>query len=335
MQRHFIKIMLLFVFCAASVMASQAVDPLPSWNEGKTKSAIIAFVRDVTDMKSPDFVPLPERIATFDNDGTLWSEQPMYAELFFVLSQIKSMVKDHPEWKNIEPYKSALAGDVKGIMASGKEKVVEMLVASHANMTADEFRMQVDQWLSTAKNPEKGMLFTQMTFQPMVELMAYLRAHGFRVYIVSGGGVDFMRVFTERLYGIAPEQVVGSTADAAFEMRNGVPTIVKKPKLLLVDDKTGKPVGIYRYIGRKPIFAAGNSDGDIQMLEYTTISSEGKNAKGRLGVFVHHTDGLREFAYDRKAAFGKLDKGLDEAPARGWLLIDMKNDWKQIYPSAK
>jgi len=331
MQKRFIRIIsFLIVFAVAA--AAEPFDPLPSWNGGKTKSAIIAFVADVTNPKSPDFVPLPERIATFDNDGTLWSEQPMYAELFFVLSQIRAMAKDHPEWNTTEPYKSALAGDVKGIMASGKEKAVAMLVESHSGMTAAQFLKEVDAWLATAKNPEKGMLFTRMTFQPMVELMAYLRSHGFKVYIVSGGGVDFMRVFTERLYGVPPEQVVGSTADAAFEMRDGVPTIVKKPKLLLVDDKGGKPVGIYRYIGRKPIFAAGNSDGDIQMLEYTTVSDEGKNAKGRLGVIVHHTDGVREFAYDRKAAFGKLDKGLDEAPSRGWLLIDMKNDWKQIYP---
>ena len=330
-----IRFMLLLILGAVAAMASQAVDPLPSWNDGKTKSAIIAFVRDVTDPESSDFVPLPERIATFDNDGTLWSEQPMYAELFFVLSRIRSMAKEHPEWEHTEPYKSALAGDVKGIMAAGKEKVVEMLVATHADMTAAAFRNVTGKWLATTKNPKKGMLFTQMTFQPMVELMAYLRAHGFRVYIVSGGGVDFMRVFTERLYGVPPEQVVGSTADAAFEMRDGVPTIVKKPKLLLVDDKGGKPVGIYRYIGRRPIFAAGNSDGDIQMLEYTTVSAQGGNARGRLGVIVHHTDGVREFAYDRNATFGKLDKGLDEAPARGWLLVDMKNDWKVIYPFAK
>lgn len=334
MQKRFIRILLfLVVFVVAA--AATPFDPLPSWNDGKTKSAILTFVADATDPQSPDFVPVQERIATFDNDGTLWSEQPMYTELFFVLAQIRAMAKDHPEWKTTEPYKSALAGDVKGIMASGKAKVVEMLVATHSGMTAAQFHKAVGSWLATAKNPKKKMLFIQMVFKPMLELMAYLRANGFKTFIVSGGGVDFMRVFTEKLYDVPPEQVVGSTGGSEFKMINGVPTIVKTPKLLLVDDKTGKPVGIYRYIGRKPIFAAGNSDGDIQMLEYTTVSDNGKREKGRFGMLVHHTDGVREFAYDRKAAFGKLDKGLDEAPKRGWTVVDMKKDWKVIYPSAK
>jgi hypothetical protein len=334
MQKRLTKI-LLFLIVFAVAAAAAPFDPLPSWNDGKTKSAILAFVANVTDPESPDFVPLQKRIATFDNDGTLWSEQPMYTELFFVLSQIRAMAKQHPEWKRTEPYKSALAGDVKGIMKSGKAKVVEMLVATHSGMTAAQFHKEVSAWLATAKNPKKGMLFTQMVYKPMLELMALLRANGFKTYIVSGGGVDFMRVFTEKLYDVPPQQVVGSTGGSRFEMVNGIPTIVKTPKLLLVDDKAGKPVGIYRYIGRRPIFAAGNSDGDIQMLEYTTVTNKGQKARGRMGILIHHTDGVREFAYDRKATFGKLNKGLDEAPKRGWTVVDMKNDWKVVFPSVK
>lgn len=307
-------------------------DPLPSWNEGKTKASIIAFVKDVTNQKSPNFVPVSERIATFDNDGTLWSEQPMYFQGYFALERVKALVKAHPELKSKEPYKSALAGDMKGIMAAEQKALLEMIVEAHSNISANDFAQVVKEWGETAKHPTKNMKFTQMIYQPMLELLTYLRANGFKTFIVSGGGPDFMRVFSEDLYGIPPEQVVGTTIDAKFEMKDGIPTITKTPKLLLVDDKVGKPVGIYRYIGRKPIFAAGNSDGDMQMLQYTTIGEDGKRAQGRFGLIVHHTDAKREWAYDRKSSMGRLDKALDAAPKNGWLLVDMKNDWKIIYP---
>jgi len=338
MKNALTRLFLLLLFSAAlfgAEWSELSKDPLPSWYDGRTKSAVIGFVEDVTDPKSPDFVPVPERIATFDNDGTLWSEQPMYFQAFFALARIKAMAKDHPEWKTQEPYKSALAGDIKGMMAGGKAPLEKMLVEAHANISAEAFKASVLQWQATAKHPKTGMHFTEMVFQPMLELLNYLRSKGFKTFIVSGGGTDFMRAFSEKVYGVPPEQVVGTTIDAKFEMVDGVPTIIKTAKLIHFDDKAGKPVGIYRYIGRKPIFAAGNSDGDIQMLEYTTISDKGMKTKGRFGMFVHHTDGVREFAYDRKAAFGKLDKGLDMAPAQGWVLVDMKNDWKVIYPSVQ
>lgn len=335
MYTQFLKWMLILIFGTISATASTQADPLPSWNNGKTKSAIIAFVTDVTNPTSPHFVPVPERIATFDNDGTLWSEQPMYFQAFFALARIKAMAKDHPEWKTTEPYKSALSGDMKGMMAGGKAPLEKMLVEAHANITGDAFKQAVLQWQETARHPKTGMPFIGMVFQPMLELLTYLRTNNFKTYIVSGGGTDFMRAFSEKVYGIPPEQVVGTTIDAKFEMVDGVPTITKTPKLMHFDDKAGKPVGIYQYIGRKPIFAAGNSDGDLQMLQYTTIGADGKRAVGKFGLIVHHTDADGEFAYDRKAAFGKLDKALDAAPAQGWTVIDMKNDWKRIYPSAK
>lgn len=314
-----------------NIMASDR-DLLPSWNAGANKSAIIDFVKRVTDKESADFVPVPERIATFDNDGTLWSEQPLYFQGFFALSQINHMAKDHPEWKDTEPFKSALAGDMKGLMAGGEAGLMKLLITAHSGMTSDEFAASVSEWASTAKHPTSGMLFTQMIYQPMLELMDYLRANDFKVFIVSGGGVDFMRVFTEELYGVPPEQVVGTTGDASFELRDGIPTITKQPKILLIDDKAGKPVGIYRHIGRRPIFAGGNSDGDLAMLEYTTISRSADDKRPGFGLLVHHTDAEREYAYDRDSHMGKLDKGLDEAPQRGWVIVDMKNDWKQIYP---
>lgn len=318
------------------VFAAQAAtaDPLPSWNDGANKTAIINFVDRVTKEDSSDFVPAPERIATFDNDGTLWSEQPLYFQGFFALSQIRNMAKDHPEWKDIEPFKSALAGDMEGLMATGQAGLMKVLTTAHSGMTADEFATAVAEWANTARHPGTGMLFTGMVFQPMLELMDYLRDNGFKVFIVSGGGVDFMRVFVEQLYGIPPEQVVGTTGDASFEMRDGIPTIVKQPKILLIDDKQGKPVGIYRHIGRRPIFAAGNSDGDEQMLEYTTIARNAGDTTPRLGLIVHHTDADREYAYDRQSHMGKLSQALDDADQRGWLLIDMQRDWKQIYPDS-
>ena len=320
----------LFLLTTAAVAAT---DPLPSWNDGATRSAIIGFVARVTKEGSEDFVPVPERIAVFDNDGTLWSEQPLYFQGFFALSRIRAMAPEHTEWATTEPFKSAVAGDMKGLMATGEKGVMQVLITAHSNITATDFAAAVAEWGATAKHPGTGMPFTQMIFQPMLELLDYLRANGFKTFIVSGGGVDFMRVFTEDLYGIPPEQVVGTTGDAKFEMDDGVPVIIKEPKILLVDDKAGKPVGIYRHIGRRPIFAAGNSDGDQQMLEYTTIPEGPSDTTPRFGLIVHHTDGEREFAYDRDSHMGKLDTALDAAPTRGWTVVDMKADWRTIYPA--
>lgn len=326
--------LLAIVALAALAGPSLAADPLPSWRDGATRNAIVDFVERVTDPDSAGFVPPAERIATVDNDGTLWSEQPLYFQGFFALDRIRALAPEHPEWKTTEPYKSALAGDMKGVMAAGQSAVIGMLMAAHADLTADEFADTVSDWLATSRHPTTGMAYIDMVFQPMLELLDYLRANDFKVYIVSGGGVDFMRVFVEDLYGVPPEQVVGTTADARFEMRDGIPTIVKTGKILLVDDKAGKPVGIYRRIGRRPILAAGNSDGDLQMLQYTTIPRGEGDDRPRLGLIVHHTDGDREFAYDRESSMGRLDKALEEAPERGWVVVDMKADWRRVYPGA-
>ena len=322
---------LVALLVAAGVAAAQD-DPLPSWNDGASKSAIIAFVDEVTDAGGPGFVPVPERIATFDNDGTLWSEQPLYFQAAWALDRIRSMAAEHPEWQTTEPFRSAVAGDMKGLLASGQAGVLKVLVTAHAGLTAEAFHDAVASWLAMARHPTTGMPYTKMVYQPMLELLAYLRANGFKTFIVSGGGIDFLRVFAEPVYGIPPEQVVGTTLDATFEMRDGIPTIVKQGKIILVDDKTGKPVGIYQHIGRRPIFAAGNSDGDLQMLEYTTIPRNAGDRTPRFGLLVHHTDAGREFAYDRQSAMGRLDQGLDEARGRGWTLVDMKQDWKRVYP---
>ncbi len=304
-----------------------AADPLPSWNDTGPKKAIVAFVEKVTTQGSADFVPVPERIATFDNDGTLWAEQPIYFQLAFVLDRIKLMAPQHPEWKTKEPFASVLKGHLKGVMASGEKGVVALLAATHAGMTTDEFEQVVNDWVVTAKHPKTGKPYTQMVYQPMLELLGYLRDNGFKTFIVSGGGIEFMRPWAERIYGIPPEQVVGSSGGLKFEMRGNVPVLVKLPSLVLNDDKEGKPVGIQRHIGRRPIAAFGNSDGDLQMLQWTTAGSG-----ARFALYVHHTDADREWAYDRKSHIGKLDKGLDEAAAKGWTVVDMKNDWKKVFP---
>jgi phosphoglycolate phosphatase-like HAD superfamily hydrolase len=335
MQKQIVKVVLLALLVVSSSFgATSSFDPLPSWNEGKSKSAIIEFVQKSTDKTKETFIPVDKRIATFDNDGTLWSEKPFYAELFFSLDRIKAMAKDHPEWKSKEPFKSVLNNDMKGIMASGKKGLEEIVLATHANITAKEFEEAVARWIATAKNPEKKMLVKDMVYQPMLELLAYLRANDFKTFIVSGGGLEFMRVFTNELYGVPTEQVVGSELGAKFEIKNGVPTITKTPKLVLDDDKSGKPVGIYRHIGKKPVLAVGNSDGDMEMLEYTTIV-ESETKTPRLGMIVHHTDAKREWKYDRNSSAGKLDKALDASKKNGWVLIDMKSEWKAIYPSQK
>jgi heat shock protein HslJ/phosphoglycolate phosphatase-like HAD superfamily hydrolase len=326
--------MLALVVPALSLRAGQAADPLPSWNDGASRKAIIDFVSKVTTEGSPEFVKPAERIAVFDNDGTLWAEQPLYFQAIFALDRVKAMAAEggHPEWKATEPFKSAIAGDMKGVMASGKEGLAKIMAASHTNMTAEDFAGSVREWLKTAKHPKTGLPYNKMVYQPMLELLEYLRASGFKTFIVSGGGIDFMRVFAEETYGIPPEQVVGSSVAAKFEMRDGVSTIIKQPDDPFIDDKEGKPVGIYQHIGRRPIFAAGNSDGDLQMLQYTTIARNSSDTTPRFGLIVHHTDAEREWAYDRESHIGKLDKALDEAAQRGWTVVNMKDDWKAIYP---
>lgn len=304
-----------------------AADPLPSWADTATKMGIVAFVEKVTDPSSPDFVPVPERIATFDNDGCLWAEQPMYFQAIFIFDRIKALATDHPEWKDKEPFASVLKGDMKAVLAGGEKAVLEMAMATHAGMTTVEFEAIVNEWINTAKHPDTGKLYREMIYQPMLELLDYLRANDFKTFIASGGGIEFMRPWAEKTYGIPPEQVIGSSIKTKYELRDGKPVLVRLPELNFIDDKAGKPVAIQHHIGRRPIFAAGNSDGDFEMLEWTT-SGEGP----RFGLLVHHTDAEREFAYDRESHIGKLDKGLDEAPQRGWSLIDMKNDWNSVFP---
>ncbi|MBI1282708.1 MAG: haloacid dehalogenase-like hydrolase [Thiobacillus sp.] len=306
--------------------AAFAADVLPSWNDVASKRSIIAFVDAVTTPGSKDFVPVPERIAVFDNDGTLWAEQPMYFQAFFVFDRIKALAPQHPEWKTREPFASVLKGDLKAALAGGEHALVEMVMATHAGMTTDEFDQIVRDWIATARHPDTGHLFTAMVYQPMLELLDYLRANGFKTFIVSGGGIEFMRPWSERVYGIPPEQVIGSSGGLKYEVRDGTPVIVKLPEIDFVDDKAGKPAGIQRHIGRRPIAAFGNSDGDLQMLQWTTA---GKGA--RFALYVHHTDAEREYAYDRTSSIGRLDKGLDEAAEKGWTVVDMKNDWTVIY----
>ena len=314
----------LFGALAWTTAAAQPADPLPSWNAGKTKQSIVDFVAAVT-RPGPQFVPPPERIATFDNDGTLWAEQPMYFQLVFAVDRVKALAPKHPEWKDQEPFKSVLAGDLNTALAGGMGALMQLMGATHANTTSDEFDATVRYWLATAKHPKTGRLYTEMAYKPMIELLDYLRANEFKTFIVSGGGVDFMRGFAERVYGIPPEQVIGSTGEVKFELRDGKPVLLRLPALNYFDDKEGKPIAIYRQIGRRPIAAFGNSDGDLQMLQWTCA---GPGA--RYCLFVRHTDAEREFAYD-KSPMGVLDAGLKDAAAKGWTVVDMKNDWNTIY----
>src|SRR5213596_4286156 len=292
---------------------AQAADPLSSWNDGPAKQSITEFVAKVTKEGSPDFVPPEERIATFDNDGTLWCEQPMYFQLFFALDRVKALAPQHPEWKTKEPFASLLKGDLKGALAGGERAMLEIIVATHAGMTTAAFEQIVKDWIATAKHPKFKRPYTECVYQPMVELLAYLRANGFKTFIVSGGGIEFMRAWVEKVYGIPPEQVIGSSIKLKFEMRNGKPVLLRLPEINFVDDKAGKPVGIQMHIGRRPIAAFGNSDGDLQMLQWTTAGSG-----PRFGLIVHHTDGVREWAYDRDSQIGHLDKALDAAGPAGW-----------------
>jgi phosphoserine phosphatase len=329
MPSRFVSVALVLGLAAASSAAAQT-DPLPSWNDGPSKQAIVKFVADVTKEGAPTFVAPPERIAVFDNDGTLWSEQPIYFQIAFALDRVKAVAPQHPEWKDKEPFKSLLAGDVKGALGQGEKAVLEIMTATHTGMTTDEFTKTVTEWTATAKHPRSGRGYTEMVYQPMLELLACLRGQGFKTFIVSGGGVEFMRPWTEKVYGIPPEQVVGSSGQTLFVLRDTGPVLLKEAKVEFVDDGPGKPVGINRFIGRRPVFAFGNSDGDHQMLQWTAAGS-GRRFVG----IVHHTDADREWAYDRESHVGKLDKAWDEALAKGWTVVDMKKEWSRIYPYDK
>jgi len=302
-------------------------EPLPSWNDTEARREILAFVSSVTDEASERFVPPAERIAVFDNDGTLWCETPIYFQLAFVLDRIRELAPLHPEWKETEPFASVLRGDVAGALSGGESAILGLVGATDAGMTSEQFSKVVDAWIRSAKHPKTGRLYSEMVYRPMVELLEHLRANGFKTFIVSGGGVDFMRVFAERVYGIPPEQVVGTTLTSTFELRGGRPVIVKQAALDFLDDKAGKPVAIHRVIGRRPILAFGNSDGDLQMLQYATIGSP----RPSLGLIVHHTDDERETAYDRESHIGRLDEALDQADENGWVVVDMKRDWAEVF----
>lgn len=311
----------------ASLPAAALSDPLPSWNNGPVKQSIVAFVKRVTTPGSKDHLKPAKRIAVFDNDGTLWGEKPLYVQLFFVRDRVKALAPKHPEWMEKQPFKSVLQGDLAGIKAGGEHAVLELLMATHAGITAAEFSKTVSDWINSARHPKTKRLYTEMVYQPMLELMDYLRANQFKVYIVSGGGIAFMRPWVEKVYGIPPEQVIGSTMKLKFEDRKTGPVLVRLPAIQFVNDKAGKPVGIHRYIGRRPVFAFGNSDGDLQMLQWTAAG----NGPRFMGL-VHHTDGQREWDYDRKSSIGRLDKALDEAREKKWTVVDMKRDWKRVYP---
>ncbi len=310
-----------------ALLATQAVaDPLSSWNDGPSKQAIIEFVAQVSTPGGPNYVPPSQRIAVFDNDGTLWAEQPLYFQVMFALDRIKALAPEHPEWENTEPFNSALEDDLPAVLSGGEHALLELMMATHAGTTASEFSMIVGNWLSTAKHPTTGRSYTDMVYQPMLDLLAYLRANDFKTYITSGGGIEFIRVFAEEVYGIPPEQVIGSSIKTRYEYRDGNPVLVRLPELNFVDDKAGKPVAINQHIGRRPIAAFGNSDGDLQMLQWT-CAGDGK----RFCLYVHHTDAEREWAYDRDSHIGRLDKGLDQAQADGWTVVDIKNAWNVIF----
>lgn len=319
---------MIFVLTALPVQAK--TDALPSWNNGQSKERIVSFVEQVTKAGSPNFVPPTERIAVFDNDGTLWSEQPMYFQLFFAIDRVKALAPEHPEWKDKEPFTSLLKGDMKGALAGGERAMLEIVMRTHAGMTTEAFEQIVKNWIVGAKHPKTKRPYTEMVYQPMLELLSYLRMNGFKTFIVSGGGIEFMRPWTEKIYGIPPEQVVGSSIKTKYELSDGKPVLIRLAKINFIDDKEGKPVGIHQHIGRQPIFAFGNSDGDLQMLQWTAT---GKGPRF-MGI-VHHTDAEREWAYDRKSHIGRLDKALDQAKEKGWLVVDMKNDWKRVFPIQK
>jgi len=324
MRKLLIILSILIGLCAP--MFAQSNNPLPSWNNGPTKKAIIQFVKEVTTVGNENFVPTAERIAVFDNDGTLWAEQPMYFQLAFIIDRIKIMATKHPEWATQEPFSFILQDDIKSALAGGNHAILELAMVTHGNMTTEEFTQIVKDWTSTAKHPKTNKLYTEMIYQPMLELLGYLRANGFKTYITSGGGIEFMRPWSERVYGIPPEQVIGSSIKTKFELHDGSPVLVRLPEINFIDDKEGKPIAINQHIGRRPIAAFGNSDGDLQMLQWT-CAGDG----ARFCLYVHHTDSEREWAYDRVSHIGRLNKGLDEAQAKGWTVVDMKKDWARVF----
>ena len=327
-RRAPVSIWALVCLLVLTQLASAQPDPLPSWHTGPVKASIMDFVRRVTTQGSPDFTPPAERVATFDNDGTLWSEQPIYVQLAFALDRVRTLAPQHPEWKTTQPFKAVLDNDAETLAAAGTRGLAQLIMATHAGMTTDEFTQAVAAWIATARHPRFDRPYTDLVYQPMLELLVYLRDNGFKTYVVSGGTVDFMRVWTDRAYGIPPEQVIGSTFVTALERRaDGTLALVRQPKLDFLDDGPGKPVAINKFIGRRPILAFGNSDGDQQMLQWTAAGSG-----LRLMGLVRHTDGDREWSYDRTSPIGRLDKALDEALAKGWLVVDMKRDWRVVYP---
>jgi len=321
-------ILVAFLGACASRPAIEAPDPLPSWNEGPSKQGIVEFVSDVTDSSSAHYVKPTDRIAVFDNDGTLWAEKPVYFQFLFILDRIRAMAPEHPEWQTTQPFQAVLENDFETLRATDLEPLAHMMGVAVSGTTTEEFEDTVVDWMASARHPGTGRPFTSMVYQPMLELLDYLAANGFTTFIVSGGGIAFMRPWSEAVYGIPPERVVGTSMELEYEVIEGKPVIHRKPDLHFLNDKAGKPVGIERFIGRRPILAAGNSDGDYQMLEWTT-AGEGR----RLGLIVHHTDADREWAYDRDSTSGRLDRGLDNAAANGWLLIDMANEWNQVFPT--
>ncbi len=331
MRQRFLPLFVVgFVASLAFPASPQVGDPLPSWRDGATKQSVLRFVEDATTPGGPRFVPPPDRIAVFDNDGTLWAEQPMYVQLRFALDRLKALAPEHPEWKEKQPFAAALAGDLGAVMAGGEHALLEIVMATHAGITTEEFARIVTDWLAKARHPKTGKPYTEMIYQPMRELLDHLRASGFETYIVSGGGIEFMRPWTESTYGIPPENVIGSSIKTKFELRDGSPVLVRLPELNFIDDGAGKPVGIQQHIGRRPIAAFGNSDGDLQMLQWT-VGGSGL----RFALLVHHTDASREWAYDRSSPIGRLDEALDQALARGWTVVDMKQDWKIVFPFEK
>jgi hypothetical protein len=337
MKKAVFILLVLFAFVACkdnsdtktelTATAQDVMDPLPSWNEGATKQAILDYVTSVTTEGSANFIPVSERIATFDNDGNLWSEQPAYFQLFFAMDRIKALAPEHPEWKTTQPYQSVLENDMKTLMSYGEHGLIQIVMATHAGNTVGEFEQIVKDWLATAKHPRFDRPYTDLIYQPMLELINYMKANDFKTFIVSGGGIEFMRPWTESVYGIPKDQVIGSSIKTKYDYNDGNPVIRRLPELNFIDDKEGKPEGINQYIGKKPVFASGNSDGDLQMLRWTD-----SNTYNSFQLYLHHTDAGREWAYDRESSIGRLDKGLDEANEKAWTVIDMKNDWKVVYP---
>lgn len=313
------------VLMMSLVISLQAASSLKSWEHGASKHAIIAYVNAVTDRKSPDFIPVKDRIAVFDNDGTLWSEQPLYFQLYFAMDRVKALASEHPEWKTTEPFKSVLADDIKGVMKSGVPGLLELVNATHSGMDVETFKEEVRSWLKRARHPLSKRPYTELVYQPMMELIGYLKANGFKVYIVSGGGIDFMRSFIPESYGIPEEYIIGSSGKVHYEDGK----IIKDPAIDFIDDKETKPVAIYNNIGKRPVAAFGNSDGDLAMMQYTDANRHHRTFQ----LYVHHTDADREFAYDRESHMGRLDKGLDYAKTNGWTVVDMSKEWKVVYPS--